>query len=255
MTLALQDRVAIVTGAGMGMGEATALLFAEQGARVLIADIDAVAGEETAHAIAVAGGEAAFFKTDVSDEDQVEAMVAACVACFGRLDCAVNNAATRPDANPVAEASLGDFDWIIAVNLRSVLACMKHQIRQLLAQGSGGAIVNTGSINSRRPQPGSAAYTAAKHGVIGLTTTAAIEYADRGIRVNCVMPGAIDTPMIKQAMAATGATPDIIAPVLSLFNRLGTPREVAEANLWLCSDASSFVTGHALAVDAGYTAR
>ncbi len=251
----LAGRVAIVTGAGMGMGAATAMLMAAKGAKVLVADINATAAAETSAAICDAGGTAETIVCDVADEASVKAMVDACVAHFGRLDCAVNNAAISPDGAPVAEADMAVFDRIIAVNLRSVMVCMKYEIAQMLRQGGPGAVVNIGSTNSQRPQPGSAAYTAAKHGVVGLTRAASMDHAPHGIRVNAVLPGAIDTPMLRGALAVTGLTEADFAPVLSLFGRFGRPEEVAEASVWLCSDAASYVTGHCLAVEAGYLSR
>jgi NAD(P)-dependent dehydrogenase (short-subunit alcohol dehydrogenase family) len=248
------QRVAIVTGGGMGMGEATALLFAENGMAVVVADIDEAAGQDTVARIGEAGGHAAFVRTDVSDEAQVAAMVEFAVARFGRLDCAVNNAATMPDMAPIAEADLAVFDRIIAINLRSVMACMKHEIARILRQGDGGgAIVNIASISGLRPQPGNPAYIASKAGVIGLTRSASLDYAPHGIRVNAVAPGAIKTPMTDAAFEAMGANDEDFAGMISLFGRLGRPREVAEASWWLCSPAASFVTGQTLAVDAGYS--
>lgn len=251
----LAGKVAIVTGAGMGMGEATAILFAEEGARVMVCDIDGEAGGQTVEAITAAGGDARFHAVDVADEASVADMVRATVAAYGRLDCAVNNAGITPDTAMVADTDLAVFDRIIAVNLRSVLASMKYQIRQFLAQGGGGAIVNISSVSGVRPQVTNSAYVAAKHGVIGLTKTASVEYASQGIRVNCVLPGAIDTPMIRKAFEGFDIEPAEYAPIMSLFGRLGTPREVAQGSLWLCSDMASYVTGHSLAVDAGYTSR
>jgi glucose 1-dehydrogenase len=251
----LARRVAIVTGAGLGRGEATAILFAERGARVVVADVNTEAGLETVETIRKAGGIAEFVEADVSVEESVAGMVAKSIEFFGRLDYAVNNAAIKPDMAMIEDADLAVFDRIIAVNLRSVLACLKHEIRQMLRQGSGGSIVNVSSVNGLRPQPANGAYTASKHGVIGLTKTASLEYAPHGIRVNSVLPGAIDTPMVQAAFKELNVTPADYAPMISLFNRLGTSREVAEANVWLCSDASSYVTGHSLAVDAGYTSR
>ena len=251
----LVGKVAIVTGAGMGMGEATARLIAARGAKVAVVDINGDAAEQTSERIRSVGGEALTLQIDVSDEQAVEEMVARSVAEFGRLDCAVNNAAVAPDRQPIAEADMAAFDHIIRINLRSVMLCMKFQIAQLLRQGSPGSIVNIGSVNSVRPQLNTAAYTAAKHGVIGLTKSGSLEYAPRGIRVNAVLPGAIATPMIRETMHANKREESDVATVLSLFGRLGDPEEVAEASAWLCSDASSFVTGHALAVDAGYLSR
>jgi NAD(P)-dependent dehydrogenase (short-subunit alcohol dehydrogenase family) len=249
----LSNRVALVTGAATGMGEATARCLAEEGARVVVADVDVEGGEATAARVREAGGKAVFVRADVAVEDDVAALVEACIAAFGALDCAVNNAALRPDHRPVMEADLDEFDRIIAVNLRGVLACMKHEARCMRARG-GGAIVNIGSTSAFRPQAGSAAYVAAKHGVIGLTRTASAELAGQGVRVNAVCPGATRTPMMAQAMARRGVTEQEHAARLSQLGRFAEPREVAEASLWLCSDRSSFVTGHALAVDGGYLA-
>lgn len=255
MTAGLVDgRVALVTGGGTGMGAATAILFARHGARVVLADIDDQAGQDTVTRIADDGGTACFVHADVGSDADVEAMVAAAVAAYGRLDCAVNNAAIPPDSAPLAELDLDVFDRILRVNLRSVAACLKYEIRQFLAQGGPAAVVNVGSVSSVRARPGNAAYVAAKHGVVGLTKVAALEYGRDLIRVNAILPGGIDTPMIRRARAAAGVAPaDEYG--LSLFGRLGSPEEVAEANLWLCSAASSFVTGHCLAVDAGYLSR
>jgi NAD(P)-dependent dehydrogenase (short-subunit alcohol dehydrogenase family) len=239
----------------MGMGAATARIMAGYGAKVIVSDINAAAGEETVAAILSAGGEARFVVCDVAEEDQVEALVAATVAAFGRLDCAVNNAAITPDALPIAEADMAVWDRVIRIDLRSVMLSMKYEIRQMLAQGQGGAIVNVGSVSSVRPQPDNSAYVAAKHGVVGLTKTGSLEYAGQGIRVNAVLPGAIDTPMFRGALEANGFTADQFAPVLSLFNRIGKPEEVGEASAWLCSDAASYITGHSLAVEAGYLSR
>jgi NAD(P)-dependent dehydrogenase (short-subunit alcohol dehydrogenase family) len=251
----LDGKVAIVTGAGMGMGAATAQVFAGYGAKVIVSDINAAAAEETAAAIRANGGIAHVVLCDVAEEEQVAALVAETVATFGRLDCAVNNAAITPDVLPIAEADMEVWDRVIRVDLRSVMLCMKYEIRAFLAQGSPGAIVNVGSVSSFRPQPANSAYVAAKHGVIGLTKTGSLEYAGRGIRVNAVLPGAIDTPMLRGALQTTGFTEADFAPALSLFGRFGRPEEVAEASAWLCSDAASYVTGHSLGVEGGYLTR
>ena len=177
------------------------------------------------------------------------------VAAFGRLDGAVNNAAITPDVLPIAEADMAVFDRVLAVDLRGVMLCMKYEIRQMLTQGQGGSVVNIGSVSSVRPQPNNAAYVAAKHGLVGLTKTGSLEYAGKGIRVNAVLPGAIDTPMLRGALEANGFTEEEFAPALSLFGRFGKAEEVAEASAWLCSDASSYVTGHSLAVEGGYLTR
>lgn len=251
----LEGKVAIVTGAGVGMGAATARLLAARGARVVVSDINPDTAATTVEAIRANGGTAHAVRTDVSDEAQVEALVAETVATFGRLDCAVNNAAITPDVLPIHEADMAVFDRVLNVDLRSVMLCMKYEIRQMLAQEGPGSIVNIGSVSSFRPQPNNAAYVAAKHGVIGLTKTGSLEYAGRGIRVNAVLPGAIDTPMLRGALETTGFTEADFAPALSLFGRFGKPEEVAEASAWLCSDAASYVTGHSLAVEGGYLTR
>ncbi len=251
----LDGKVAIVTGAAMGMGEATARVFAAAGAHVLVSDINEGLGEATVERIQRDGGSASFYATDVSKADDAEAMVRAAVSRYGRLNCAVNNAAVTPDTHPIVDLDEQEFDRILAVDLKGVALCLKYEIAQMLEQGDGGAIVNIGSVSSFRPQPNNAAYTAAKHAVIGLTKVASLENAPRGIRVNTVCPGAIDTPMIRGALETVGMTEAEFAPQISLLGRFGQPHEVAQASLWLCSDQSSYVTGAALAVDAGYTSR
>ena len=251
----LDGKVAIVTGAAMGMGEATARVFAAAGAHVLVSDINADLGEATAARIREAGGDASFCRTDVSSAADAGAMVRTAVERYGRLDCAVNNAAVTPDTHPIAELDEQEWDRVLAVDLKGVALSLKFEIAQLLAQGDGGAIVNIGSVSSHRPQPNNAAYVAAKHGVIGLSKVASLENAPKGIRVNTVCPGAIDTPMVRGALETVGMTEAEFAPVISLLGRFGTPEEVAQASLWLCSDRSSYVTGAVLAVDAGYTSR
>ena len=251
----LDGKVAIVTGAAMGMGEATARVFAAAGAHVLVSDINTDVGEATVERIGQDGGSASFYATDVSKAADAQAMVQAAVERYGRLDCAVNNAAVTPDTHPIADLDEPEFDRILAVDLKGVALCLKYEIAQMLKQGDGGAIVNIGSVSSFRPQPNNAAYTAAKHGVIGLTKVASLENAPLGIRVNTVCPGAIDTPMIRGALETVGMTEAEFAPQISLLGRFGQPTEVAQASLWLCSDQSSYVTGAVLAVDAGYTSR
>lgn len=254
-SVSLAGKVALVTGAGMGMGRATAELLARRGARLVVSDIDEGSARETVAAIVQNGGDASFLRADVSIEGEVETLIETTVSHFGRLDCAVNNAAIAPDMAPIPNADLDRVDRIFAVNLRGVLLCMKYELKQFLAQGGGGVVVNIGSISSARPQAYSAAYNAAKHGVIGLTKTAALESAPQGTRVNAVLPGAIDTPMIRSAREEAGIDQNRDFTNFTLFNRLGRPEEVAEATAWLCSDAASFVTGHSLAVDGGFLAR
>jgi NAD(P)-dependent dehydrogenase (short-subunit alcohol dehydrogenase family) len=255
MTARFDGRVAIVTGASGGMGQAIALSFGAAGADVVAADLTEDGGRQTVEQITEAGGKAVFVPTDVSDAVAVAALVARATGDFGRLDCAVNAAAIEGERGPLHEVDDEVFDRIIAVNLRSIFLCMKHEIRAMLAGGRGGAIVNIASTNSFRPQPEQSAYTASKHGVLGMTRNAAVDYGKEGIRINAVCPGAIDTPMLRAAMDRRGRTPEEVAGRLSLFGRFGQPDEIAQACLWLCSDESSFTTGHALAVDGGYLAR
>jgi glucose 1-dehydrogenase len=253
--LKLDGRTALITGAAVGMGAATAKLFADAGTNVVVADVDEEGGEATAASIRSAGGTATFVRADVSKAEDVELMVRTAVERYGRLDCAVNNAAITPDTRPLPELEESEFDRIVAVNLKGVALCLKYEIAQMLAQGEGGAIVNIGSVSSLRPQPGNAAYVAAKHGVIGLTKVASLESAPLGVRVNCVCPGVIDTPMVRASVARRGTTEADFAPILSLFGRFGQPIEVAHASLWLCSDFASFTTGAILSIDAGYASR
>lgn len=251
----LDNKVIIVTGAGMGMGAATAQVCAGYGANVVVSDINEGAGTQTVDSILAAGGNAHFMRCDVGEEAQVKALVEETVRHFGRLDCAVNNAAITPDSLPIAEADMEVWDRVIRIDLRSVMLCMKYQIKQLLAQGTGGSIVNVSSVSGVRPQPNNSAYVAAKHGVIGLTKTGSLEYAGQNIRVNAVLPGAINTPMFRDALEANGYQESDFAAALSLFGRIGKPEEVGEASAWLCSDAASYITGHSLAVEAGYLTR
>ncbi|MCO6056883.1 SDR family oxidoreductase [Pseudomonas sp. MOB-449] len=251
----LEGKVALVTGAAMGMGAATAQLFAEAGARVVVADMNEDLGRALVSEIERSGGEALFQRVNVSLAAEVDALVQAIVARFGRLDVAVNNAAVTPDTRPLAEMDEAEFDRVIAVDLKGVALCLRYELAQMIRQGGGGSIVNIGSTSSFRPQPNNGAYVAAKHGVIGLTKVAALENGMYGIRVNTVAPGAIDTPMLRGALAQMGTSEADFAPALSLFGRFGQPREVAQASLWLASDQSSYVTGSTIHVDAGYTAR
>jgi NAD(P)-dependent dehydrogenase (short-subunit alcohol dehydrogenase family) len=254
MNYRFEGQVALVTGAGMGIGRACALAYAREGARVVLADIVETAAQETVQAIREAGGEALFVRCDVSRADEVEAMVAAAVRQFGRLDCACNNAGIGGPALLTADYSEADWNRVIGINLTGAWLCMKHEIRALLAQG-GGAIVNMASILGTVGFATAPAYVAAKHGLIGLTRTAALEYATQGVRVNAVCPGFIETPLL----ASSGITPgsDLYAGIANMHpvKRLGTPEEVAELVVWLSSAAASFVTGAAYLVDGGYTAQ
>lgn len=248
----VQDKVIIVTGGAMGMGEATARLLGASGAKVVVADIDTKKGCAVADAIVDDGGQAICYQVDISDTTQVQAMVQAAVKAFGRLDGAVNNAALTPDNAPVAEFDEDYWDRLISIDLKGTALCMKYEIAQLLEQGDGGSIVNVSSVSGFRPQPNNIAYVAAKHGVEGMTKVAALENGTKGIRVNSVAPGAIDTPMLRGSMEETGADPEEFAGQLSLLGRFGQASEIAEGSLWLLSDQASYVTGTCLHVDAGY---
>ncbi|WP_018989729.1 SDR family NAD(P)-dependent oxidoreductase [Aromatoleum toluclasticum] len=255
VALTLDGKVAVVTGAAMGMGAATAKLFAEAGARVVVADVDEKTGREVVAEIERAGGVAIFYKANVAVAAEVEALVKATVERFGKLDVAVNNAAVSPDSHPLAEMDEAQFDRVIAVDLKGVALCLKYELSQMIRQGHGGSIINIGSVSSFRPQPTNGVYVAAKHGVIGLTKVAALENGAHNIRVNAVAPGAIDTPMLRGALRDNNLTEEQFAPQLSLLNRFGRADEVAQASLWLASDLASYVTGATLSVDAGYVSR
>jgi len=251
----LEGKVAIVTGAAMGMGEATAKLFAEAKAKVVVADFNEEKGQAVAEAIRANGGEAAFVKVDISKSAEVQAMVKFAVDTYGKLDVAVNNAALTPDDKPAAEFDEEYWHRLMSVDLTGTALCMKYELQQLLKQGNGGSIINISSVSGFRPQPNNIAYVAAKHGVVGMTKVAALENGPHNIRVNTVAPGAIDTPMLRGALKQFGHTEEEYAPQLSLLNRFGQAEEIAQASLWLASDASSYVTGTTIHADAGYTSR
>lgn len=242
----------LVTGAAGGIGRAAALAFAKAGAKVVAADIDARGGEETLALIAKDGGEAIFVKTDIAREAEVEALVAKAVAVYGRLDCAFNNAGIEIESTPLADAEEALFDRIMAVNVKGAWLCMKHEIRQMLKQG-GGAIVNTASVAGLVGAPLQPIYAASKHAVVGMTKTAAAEYGKAGIRINSVCPGVIRTAMLERALEREPRREKSIVKIHPI-GRLGEADEIANAVLWLCSDAASFVTGHQMAVDGGLTA-
>ena len=246
-------RVALVTGAGAGMGLDTARAFATAGAAVVLADVNEGALRTATDELTAAGHQVLGVTCEVSDEDQVAALVERAVATFGRLDVAFNNAGIQVPPSDAADEPADVFDRVHAVNLRGVWACMKHELRQMRAQGSG-AIVNCSSLGGLVGLPGRAAYHAAKHGVIGLTKSAALEYAPRGIRINAICPGTIETPMVA-AMIAQGELKVPEAVANQPIGRLGRAEEIAAAVLWLCSPGASFVLGVALPVDGGYTAR
>jgi len=249
----MQGKAAIVTGASTGIGRATALAFAREGAHVALADVDVERGEETAAEVGALGVDAIFVRADVSDASSVAALVRATIDRLGRIDFAFNNAGIEGSQAPTADCTIENWNRTIEVNLTGVFLCMREEIPRMLAQG-GGAIVNNSSVAGLVGFTGIPAYTASKHGVLGLTKTAALEYATQGIRVNAVCPGVIDTEMITRfTHGDTGAADQLLEtePVA----RLGAPSEIADAVVWLCSERASFVTGHALAVDGGFVAR
>jgi|TARA_Y100001933_G_scaffold193302_1_gene193222 NAD(P)-dependent dehydrogenase (short-subunit alcohol dehydrogenase family) len=253
----LLGKVAMVTGAAAGIGRATALKFASEGARVSLSDIDEDGGDATASMIRERGGDALFVKGDVADPSDVAELVAKTVARFGRLDCACNNAGIEGKVVPLAEQPLENFERVIAVNLRGVFLCLQAEIRQMLKNG-GGAIVNLASVAGLIGFPGLAPYVASKHGVNGLTKNAALEYSKLGIRVNSICPGGIDTRMLDSLAAqSTGGkltTGELMNP-LHPIGRIGTPEEVAELVVWLCSDRASFITGANIPIDGGFVAQ
>ncbi|MDE0884799.1 MAG: SDR family oxidoreductase [Myxococcota bacterium] len=253
MTGMVSGKVALVTGAGSGIGRKSAELLAREGARLLVCDQNSDAAEETAEGIKASGAEAEALEVDVSDEDQVSAMVRHCVSRLGRLDCAVNNAGIAGPTGTLETVSLDDWSRVQAVNLTGVFLCMKYEIAAMLEAG-GGAIVNMSSGAGLIATPGLSPYSASKHGVLGLTRTAAVENARRGIRINAICPGSIDTPMLRKAMESDPATARFIEKSMPI-GRLGKAEEIAEAVAWLCSDRASLVTGQSMGVDGGSVAR
>lgn len=249
----LTGKVVLVTGGGSGIGRATAVRFAQDGAKVVVADIGVAGGRETVRRIKQARGAGVFIKADMIKARDVAALVEKTVATFGRLDCVFNNAGVAGVNSSLVDCTEENWDRIMAVNLKGVWLCLKYAIAQMLKQG-GGAIVNTASVAGLIGAPGLGAYSASKGGVVQLTRTAALEYAKSGIRVNAVCPAFIQTPMVDRLVngnVEVEARLNRAQPI----GRMGTPEEVAEAVVWLCSDAASFVTGHLLTVDGGMVAQ
>ena len=256
-SFSLEGKVALVTGGGSGIGHSTALSFAREGAKVVVGDIQVEAGQTTVQMINTAGGKASFIKVDVSRDEEVKALIATAVEMYGTLDCAFNNAGTEGEAAlaTLTDCTVEEWDRMMDINLKGVWLCMKYEILQMLNQG-GGSIVNTASVAGLVGGTwlGSPTYIASKHGVIGLTKAAAIAYAKAGIRVNAVCPGIVRTPLVERHIQGNSKwEASLVAQ--EPIGRLGQPQELAEAVVWLCSDAASFVTGHPMVVDGGVVAQ
>lgn len=252
MSMTFSGKVALVTGGAAGIGRATAQAFAQQGVQVVVADLDVPGGQACIEAIRAAGGQATFVRCDVTREADVKAMIEQTLASYGRLDYAFNNAGIEIEKGRLAEGSEVEFDAIMGVNVKGVWLCMKYQLPVMLAQG-GGAIVNTASVAGLGAAPKMSIYAASKHAVIGLTKSAAIEYAKKQIRVNAVCPAVIDTDMFRRAYEADPRKAEFAA-AMHPVGRIGKVEEVAGAVLYLCSDGAAFTTGQALAIDGGATA-
>ena len=252
MSMTFSGKVALVTGGAAGIGRATALAFAAEGLQVVVSDVDVAGGEGTVQLIRDAGGEAVFVRCDVTRDAEVKALMDATVAQYGRLDYAFNNAGIEIEQGKLADGSEAEFDAIMGVNVKGVWLCMKYQLPLLMAQG-GGAIVNTASVAGLGAAPKMSIYSASKHAVIGLTKSAAIEFAKKKVRVNAVCPAVIDTDMFRRAYEADPKKGEF-AIAMHPVGRIGKVEEIAAAVLYLCSDAAAFTTGQALAIDGGVTA-
>ncbi len=253
MKTGLEGKVILVTGGASGIGRASCMAFAAEGAKVVVVDISIDGGEQTASRVRQNGGEAIFVRADVSKASDVEFLVAKAVKEYGRLDCAHNNAGITGPMGRTADCSEGDWDCVINVNLKGVWLCMKYEIIQMLKQQAG-VIVNTGSSAGLRGARMASAYAASSHGIVGLTKSAALEYATEGIRINAVCPGVVDTPMIRSRIAGDAAR-EAQFNAASPMGRMATPEEVAQAVVWLCCDAAGYVTGQTTVVDGGRIAQ
>lgn len=244
----LENKVALVTGGTSGIGRATAIAFGKAGAKVVLSGRRDAEGEKTARLIRETGAECLYIHSDVTNEAEVRASIEKTIATYGRLDCAFNNAGIESPFKPLHEQSIEHFDTIMSINVRGLFLCMKYEIQQMLNQGAG-AIVNSSSTVGLIGYPGNSPYTASKHAVMGLTKSAALDYAKQGIRINAVNPGAIATEMIERL----GFTADDVAPIVPI-GRIGQATEIARVVVFLCSDAASYITGQPLVIDGGYTA-
>ncbi|MEH2344132.1 MAG: SDR family oxidoreductase [Nostoc sp.] len=247
----LKNKVALVTGGTAGIGRATAIAFGAAGAKVVFSGRREAEGEKTAKLIRETGAECLYVRSDVSSEAEVQALVEKAIATYGRLDCAFNNAGTESSSKPLHEQSIEDFDKVMSINVRGLFLCMKYEIQQMLSQGSG-AIVNNSSTVGLFGFPGTSPYVASKHAVMGLTRSAALDYAKQGIRINAVNPGPIATDMVDRILEPLGITVDSFASTVPM-GRVGQAEEIAQAVIFLCSDAASYITGQPLAIDGGYT--
>ena len=245
----LQDKVVLITGGTSGIGRATAVAFGEAGAKVVLSGRREAEGEETAALIRDTGAECLFVRSDVSDEAEVQALVEKTIATYGRLDCAFNNAGIESPLKPLHEQSIEDFDKLMSINVRGLFLCMKYEVQQMLNQGSG-VIINNSSIGGLIAFPGVSPYVASKHAVMGLTRSAALDYAKQGIRINAVNPGLTATAMMDRL--SSGSTDDVGSTVP--MGRMGQAAEIAQAVVFLCSDAASYITGQPLVIDGGFTA-